>query len=240
MLIIPVIDLMNGQVVHAKQGLRNQYQPIQSTISSSTAPETVLSSFLELYPFKVIYIADLDAIQKKGTNQHVILELALQNQQCDFWIDAGLDLITGKEPDNKPDNIKLVLGSENKLPENEFNQLLNDKPELILSLDFDESKLKENNYLLENSSLWPNQIITMMLSRVGSDKGIDTDCLNTVIKIATDKNVYAAGGVRNKKDLVQLKSIGIKGVLLTTALHNGVITKEDLKELYSFRNSKLF
>lgn len=229
MLIIPVIDLMHGQVVHAKQGLRNQYQPIHSMISSSTVPKAVLSGFLELYPFKIIYIADLDAIQKKGTNQQVILELALQNQQCDFWIDAGLDSIIGKEPDNKPDNIKLVLGSENKLPENEFYQLLTDKPELILSLDFVESKLKENHYLLEDSVLWPNQIITMMLSRVGSDKGIDIGCLNTVIKLAKDKSVYAAGGVRNKQDLMQLKSIGIKGVLLATALHNGAITKEDLK-----------
>lgn len=228
MLIIPVIDLMSGQVVHAKQGLRNQYQPVQSIISSSTAPTAVLSSFLELYPFKVVYIADLDAIQKKETNQKVILELALQNQQCEFWIDAGFDSIIEKELDNKPDNIKLVFGSENKLPENQFNQLLNDKPGLILSLDFVESKLKENNYLLETPSLWPNQIITMMISRIGSDKGIDTDCLNTVIKLARGKNVYAAGGVRNKKDLMQLKSIGVKGVLLATALHNGAITKKDI------------
>ena len=233
MLIIPVIDLMNGQVVHAKQGLRNQYQPIQSMLSSSTTPKAVLSSFLELYPFKVIYIADLNAIQKKGTNQQVILELALENQQCDFWIDAGLDSIIRKETDNKLDNIKLVLGSENKLPENEFNQLLTDKPELILSLDFVESKLKENNYLLENSNLWPNQIITMMLARIGSDKGIDIDCLNTVIKLTKGKNVYAAGGVRNKKDLVQLKSIDVKGVLLATALHNGNITKEDINYISS-------
>lgn len=232
MFIIPVIDLMNGQVVHAKQGLRNQYQPIQSMISSSAAPKTVLSGFLELYPFKVIYIADLDAIQKKGTNQQVILELAFQNQQCDFWIDAGLDSIIGKESDSSsPGNIKLVLGSEHKLPENEFNQLLIDKPELILSLDFIESKLKENHYLLENPGLWPNQVITMMLSRIGSDKGIDTHCLKAVIKLARDKSVYAAGGVRTKKDLIQLKSIGVKGVLLATALHNGAIAKEDLKDI---------
>ncbi|MGB1800242.1 MAG: HisA/HisF-related TIM barrel protein [Gammaproteobacteria bacterium] len=238
MLIIPVIDLMNGQVVHAKHGLRNQYQAIQSMLSSSAVPKAVLSSFLELYPFKVIYIADLDAIQKKGTNQQVILELALQNQQCDFWIDAGLEPVMKKEPDNKPANIKFVLGSENKLPKNEFNQLLSDKPELILSLDFVESKLKENHYLLEDPSLWPSQVITMMLSRIGSNKGIDTDCLNTVIKLAKDKSVYAAGGVRNKEDLIQLKNAKVSGALLASALHNGSITKEDLKEFYSFQDPR--
>lgn len=229
MIIIPVIDLMNGQVVHAKQGLRDHYLPIQSKLSSSTEPDAVLSCFLELYPFKVIYIADLDVIQGKGTNQQIILDLAFQNQQCEFWIDTGLNSIIEKEPDNKPNNTKFVLGSENKLPENKFNQLLSDKPELILSLDFVEGKLKENDYLLENATNWPNQIITMMLSRVGSDKGIDMQCLNTVLKLAKGKKVYAAGGVRNKQDLKQLESVGVKGVLLATALHNGTITKDDLE-----------
>ena len=228
MLIIPVIDLMDGQVVHAKQGLRNQYQPIQSTISCSAVPEMVLSSFLQLYPFNVIYIADLDAIQGKGSNQQIILDMAFQNQQCEFWIDAGLNSIREKESDNKPDNIKFVLGSENKLPENEFNRLLRDKPELILSLDFIEGKLKENDYLLEDTTNWPNQIITMMLSRVGSGKGIDTQCLDTVIKLAKYKNVYAAGGIRDIKDLQQLQKTNVKGTLLASAFHNGSITKADL------------
>jgi phosphoribosylformimino-5-aminoimidazole carboxamide ribotide isomerase len=70
----------------------------------------------------------------------------------------------------------------------------------------------------------------MMLSRVGSDKGIDIQCLNSVLKLAGNNEVYAAGGVRNMDDLMQLNSTGVKGVLLATALHTGAITKEDLEE----------
>ena len=229
MLIIPVIDLKDGQVVHAKQGLRESYSPIESILSNRADPNAVLSGFFKLYPFKVIYIADLDAIMEKGSNLKVILELAYQYPQCEFWLDAGIKTIREQSPQITLDNIRFVLGSENKLTNGEFNSLVNEYPELILSLDFVEGKLKENSYLLENSHLWPNQVITMMLSRVGSDKGIDDKCLNTVLNLANNKSIYAAGGVRNKEDLIQLKSMDISGVLVASALHNGAITKEELK-----------
>ena len=65
MLIIPVIDLSNGVVVHAVCGKRKLYQPITSTISDDCKPESILSAFFQLYPFQIIYIADLDGIEGK-------------------------------------------------------------------------------------------------------------------------------------------------------------------------------
>lgn len=230
MLIIPVIDLSNGLVVHAKQGQRKSYQPITSILSTSAEPETILSSFLELYPFKTIYIADLDAIQNTGNHKQLILELASRYTQCEFWIDAGITSIQNKQADYSAKNIKFILGSENKLPKDQFIEATKDNPELILSLDFMENELIENSYLREDSSLWPQQLIIMMLSRVGSNKGIDIECLNEILDLAENNDIYAAGGVRNKEDLIHLKSTGAKGVLLATALHTGVITKEDLEE----------
>ena len=227
MLIIPVIDLKDGQVVHAKQGLRESYSPIESILSNRADPNAVLSGFFKLYPFKVIYIADLDAIMRNGSNYKVIIELAYSNQQCHFWVDAGMDAFN--KPELQHNNIKLVLGSENKLAENEFKTVLSNHRDPILSLDFIEGELKENHYLLNNTNLWPDNIITMMLSRVGSDKGIDWACLKKVITTSNDKNVYAAGGVQDINDLKELKSFGIKGVLLASALHSGAITKEGLE-----------
>ncbi|MBL1140773.1 MAG: hypothetical protein HND53_01955 [Proteobacteria bacterium] len=229
MLIIPVIDLSHGLVVHAKQGLRKSYQPITSVIAATADPLTVVTSFLELYPFRIIYIADLDAIQKTGSHSELILELASQYQQCEFWLDAGIEAIKEKKSEYSADNIKFILGSENKLPEHEFTSLIKNKADLILSLDFNEQGLIENPYLLENSSLWPEQIIAMSLSQVGSNNGVDVLQLNNVLSLAANKIVYAAGGIRNTDDLLQLKSTSVKGVLLATALHNGAITKDELK-----------
>jgi phosphoribosylformimino-5-aminoimidazole carboxamide ribotide isomerase len=231
MLIIPVIDLSRGLVVHAKQGLRKSYQPITSVLSSSAEPETVLSSFLELYPFKKIYIADLDAIQQTGSHRELILNLASHFKQCEFWIDTGINAIQDKQTGYLQDNVKLVLGSENKLPKESLSALLNKNPETILSLDFNETELIENPYLLEDSSIWPEHIICMMLNRVGSNEGVDIEHLEKIIKLARNKSVYAAGGVRHKDDLAQLKLSGAKGVLLATALHKGVITKKDINTI---------
>ena len=54
MFIIPVIDLSGNLVVHAKRGQRKSYQPIKSVISASAEPESVLSSFLELYHTELV------------------------------------------------------------------------------------------------------------------------------------------------------------------------------------------
>ena len=41
-------------------------------------------------------------------------------------------------------------------------------------------------------------------------------------------NVYVGGGVRDVKDLVELKDLGVFGVLVATALHSGKISLKEL------------
>jgi uncharacterized protein related to proFAR isomerase len=40
-----------------------------------------------------------------------------------------------------------------------------------------------------------------------------------------------AGGVRNVEDLLQLKQLGVAGVLVASALHNGTIKNTDIEKL---------
>jgi len=228
MLIIPVIDLSHGLVVHAKQGDRKNYQPVTSVISSSSKPESVLSAYLKLYPFKIIYIADLDAIQGTGNQNAIIKELSLRYGQCEFWVDAGMEAVLDDQHYFKSINVRLILGSENKIPIELLSNIFNKNPDILLSLDFSESGLLDNPYLFNESNVWPRQIIAMMLHRVGLNKGIDISCLNKVLKHAKDKDTFAAGGVQNLKDLYQLSKMGVKGALLASALHNGSITQDDL------------
>ncbi len=232
MLIIPVIDLSQGVVVHAKQGLRKTYQPITSAISASADVENVISSFFELYPFKTIYIADLDAIQETGNQNEIILKLASHYKQCEFWVDSGIKSILNNSNHYSDDNIKRILGSENKLSKKTLSSLLINKPDLLLSLDFNKDGLIENSYLLENHSIWPEHIIVMSLAKVGTNTGFDKHRLKNILKLAKNNKVYAAGGIRNREDLEQLQSMKVSGALVATALHSGAITKEDLEQFY--------
>ena len=61
--IIPVIDIRQNQVVHAIKGQRQNYRPLQTSLCNSHSPEDIVQAFIDTYPFKTIYIADLDAIQ---------------------------------------------------------------------------------------------------------------------------------------------------------------------------------
>ena len=62
MQIIPVIDLMQGQVVHAKFGQRSTYAPISSDLCTTSAAHDVVAALVKLYRFHVIYIRPLNEI----------------------------------------------------------------------------------------------------------------------------------------------------------------------------------
>jgi len=229
MVIIPVIDLRHGMVVHAIKGKRDAYQPIESILTNHTEPHAILAAFLELYPFKQIYIADIDALQNNGNHSQLIEAMTNNYPDCEFWVDAGLELIDEQQHCS---NIKPVLGSENKFTEKRLSVLIKNNPNIILSLDFSESGLIENPYLLERPELWSKRLIVMMLHRVGSNKGVDTKQLDAVHTLSLNMNneIYSAGGIKDMQDLHDLKRKGITGVLLATTLHNGAITKQDLNQ----------
>ena len=74
-----------------------------------------------------------------------------------------------------------------------------------------------------------SNVIVLDLTRVGSDEGVNVDFLKKALEKKT-LDVYVGGGVRDIKDLVELKDLGVCGVLVATALHSGKISIEELKQ----------
>ena len=96
MQIIPVIDLMRGQVVHAKRGNRKHYQTLQSTLCSSHHPLAVVAALLKLYPFNTIYIADLDAILGLSDHTEIIKQISRAYPAVNFWLDCGVKQVNAR------------------------------------------------------------------------------------------------------------------------------------------------
>ncbi len=96
MQIIPVIDLMRGQVVHAKQGNRQHYQALQSTLCDSHHPLNVTAALLKLYPFNTIYIADLNAILGKGDQTGIIEQIGQAYPDVNLWLDCGISQVNAR------------------------------------------------------------------------------------------------------------------------------------------------
>ena len=235
MQIIPVIDLLDGAIVHAKKGERQRYQPIKSLLTSSNKPLDIVSALLDIYSFQQLYIADLNAIQKienvYTTNFSVIEAIAKRFPHLKLWIDAGVSNNTELNIWQKL-GANIVLGTENFARLDNFLSLKN-QPNLqfVLSLDFMPHGYQGPKELLTNSEHWSQDVIVMSLANVGVNQGMNIDLIKKVMAIAVGENVYAAGGIRHIEDLIRLKDLGVYGALVATALHQKQLTYQHLKNL---------
>ena len=220
MKIIPVLDLMHGEVVHARLGQRQHYQPIQSQLCNSSDPVDVANALLELYPFECIYIADLNAITGQGNHESTIAKIQALQPNIEVWLDAGIKNTTCLETWTKA-NVMHVIGSENIDATNDLmkiSQLLHGN--FVLSLDFSQDKFLGYPELQSATELWPKKVIAMTLGQVGSQLGADMNRLLAIKKLAGNREIYAAGGIRNNQDIHLLQDLNIAGALVATALHD--------------------
>jgi uncharacterized protein related to proFAR isomerase len=87
--VIPVIDLMQGQVVRARLGDRASYQPLNSPLSSTSDAVDIARGLLAVYPFPTLYVADLDAIQNHGDNVQTLRRIRDEFPALQLWVDNG-------------------------------------------------------------------------------------------------------------------------------------------------------
>jgi phosphoribosylformimino-5-aminoimidazole carboxamide ribotide isomerase len=238
MRVIPVLDILDSQVVHGVKGERDKYAPIQSVLTTSTSPLGIAKAFKEYFPIQELYIADLDAIMRHTSTFSYLKEIKLETQ-LKIMLDAGIDEVDSAQKLLKLGVDKVIIGTETL---KSFKNLQNltkilDPKNLIVSVDLKKGKLQTEAKELQNRSpqnviselydLGIQEIIVLELTKVGSESGVMTDLLIDILK-HTSISVITGGGARNSTDLQKLKNNGISGVLIATALHNGAITSQDL------------
>ncbi len=230
MKLIPVIDLMQGQVVRADRGERHRYRPIESGLCAGSNALDIACALLEWYPFHALYVADIDAIQKNGSNAAVIEKLHRHFPQLELWVDSGIADVAGFTAWQEQRIGHAVIGSES-FPESALlSAVCSSRDALfpLLSLDFKGERFCGEQRLLNDPELWPEHVIVMMLARVGSLQGPDFDQLSELSRRAPHKKLYAAGGIRGAHDLARLTRTGVHGALLASALHQRLISASDL------------
>ncbi len=238
--VIPVIDILNGKVVHAVGGKRSQYKPIESVLCKSSDPTEVASAFKAL-GFTEVYVADLDAIIDCSMKFPEIVRIAKQTG-LSLMVDAGVTNIERAEKLLQSGAIKLVIGTETLQSKSFIAQAIErfGNSQVVLSLDLKGNKVitkaegvegtdEPLQLLREFEIKGVNQVIVLDLERVGSAKGVNLDFLKKAMAVGVD--IVVGGGVGGICDIVKLKNIGISGALVSTALHNGKITIKDLKRL---------
>jgi len=228
--IIPVLDLKGGVVVRARAGRREEYLPIETPLSSSAEPVAVVEGLRKLYAFDTFYCADLDAIEGGEPNAQSLDALESMPSPPTIWLDAGCNEAGTLEAMLARRNLCTVLGTESQKDARLLARFARHSS-LVLSLDFFADGYRGPREILEDTTHWPQTIIVMTLARVGVGTGPDFERLAEIKGRAGNRNIIAAGGVRHAGDVEALAAIGIDGVLVATALHDGRITPEQLVEL---------
>ncbi|WP_247878339.1 HisA/HisF-related TIM barrel protein [Azospirillum sp. TSO22-1] len=231
--LIPVLDLLGGTVVHARQGDRSRYQPLQSSLCAGSAPEDVVEGLLRLHPFRSLYVADLDAIRRTGDHRAVTARLAARFPQLILWVDAGVNGPREAVAVLEHGARVVVAGTESLASAADLVAIRAAVPTgaLALSLDWLGDRFLGPPELEHGADAWPERVIVMTLARVGSAAGPDVERLSAVQARADGRSVYAAGGVRGAEDLEALARMGVAGVLLASALHDGRLEKSVIGRL---------
>src|SRR5271166_4368556 len=133
--VIPVIDLKSGQVVHARGGRRDEYRPIETPLASGSAPADVVAGLLRLFPFRSLYVADLDAIEGRGGHDDALASLAEAHPGLALWVDNGIAETAAARAWLGRGLGALVLGSESQSDAEAARALAAD-PRVVLSLDY--------------------------------------------------------------------------------------------------------
>lgn len=239
MKVIPVIDILNSEVVHAVKGKRIEYKPIQSNLVSSSAPLEVAIIFQKL-GFQELYIADLDAIIDCSSDFHLFKQIK-DTTDLELIVDAGITSLERAKKLFESGVSKLVIGTETLTKKVFISDSIRlfGKDRVIVSIDMKEDRvlvqsgfdgcIEPMGLLMELIEMGVSKVIILDLSKVGTAEGIKTDFLKKIPK-NLGFEIYIGGGVRDLHDLVELNKLGTTGVLVATALHNGKITVQQLKD----------
>lgn len=245
MRVIPVIDVKSGIVVHARGGNREAYQPIASPLAASARPEVVIRGLNKEFEFATLYVADLDAISGASDSEAAVLAIVREFPHIEIWLDAGrLAPHAATLGIYAMHTVRPVIGTESLATGTEFAQIAAVRSAAsfsapILSLDYKAGRRLGADISIEREA-WPETVIVMTLDRVGAGAGPDLDRIAEIRKRARrGTSIVAAGGVRDKSDLVALMEAGADAALVATALHAGTLKASDLDEIAGLqRNSR--
>ncbi len=225
MQIVPVIDLMGGQVVRALRGERQRYRPIVSPLCRTSAPLAVARILLDYAAADTLYVADLDALGGGAVQAELIVALLTQHPRLQLWLDAGFRDVGGFATlcavlGGLAGRVTPVFASEALASRAAARAALADRGRSILSLDRRGEQPLDPAGCWDEPGLWPARVIVMTLERVGSFDGPALDALQAVGRRAPALRLIGAGGIRDEADLAAAAAAGAEAWLTASALHD--------------------
>ncbi len=239
---IPVLDLSRGRAVLARGGRREAYEPVRSVLGPIEGDALALArAYRERLGCDVCYVADLDAIT--GGPMQIALLTRLAGAGVALWVDAGVDDARRAERLTARGAGRVIVGLETLSSFAVLTAVLRalGAERVIFSLD-----LRHGAPLVRSAAGHPGaplevartavdagvtSLLVLDLARVGSGLGVDTGPVPALRRAHPGLELLVGGGVSGASDLAGLADLGVDGVLVATALHNGGIQRADIEAI---------
>jgi phosphoribosylformimino-5-aminoimidazole carboxamide ribotide isomerase len=183
----------------------------------------------------------LDAILGTASNLEVIKKIS-DTTDLELIIDAGVNNPRDASRILEAGAEKVIIATETLTSIKQLEECVKaiGREKIVGSLDYkDERILTKSEEIMKLNAVQAaemfekkgvGEIIFLELSRVGTLQGLETKILKEIIQTVSIP-VLTGGGIESIREILDLQSLGIAGVLVATALHKGKILREDLQKL---------
>jgi phosphoribosylformimino-5-aminoimidazole carboxamide ribotide isomerase len=240
--ILPVLDILDGQVVRGIAGRRSEYRPIVSGLCPSAWPRDVARALAEHFAIREFYVADLDAIGGSPPAQATYEQLHADGYR--LWIDAGIRTVAHAARMAALGVQRIVVGLETvegpACVAAICRSLGSDR--VVFSLDLNGGEPLGNlqawhaatadAIVAQAMAAGITRLLVLDLAHVGMGGGTGTESLCAWLHQAYPAlSLAAGGGVRDASDVSRLYRCGVRHVLVASALHDGRLSRADVTAL---------
>lgn len=185
-----------------------------------------------------LYVADLDAIAGRATNEALVGQLS--DLGPPVWLDAGASSREFARDCIEHGASRVIVGLETLTSFDALQAICEDLggDRVAFSLDlrnglpitrelaerFDDAVVAA----VQAAAAGVRAIIVLDVARVGTSRGIDFALVRRVRESAPDVMVLAGGGLRGADDLARLEAAGGDGALIATAFHDGILDRSQI------------
>lgn len=237
MRVIPVLDLARGVAVSGRGGRRETYAPVRSPLVETPGDARALvTAYHDALGCDECYVADLDALAGGAVQRDLLGVLAGLGGR--LLVDAAVATPARARELLATGVLRAVVGLETLPSFGALAAVIHavGPAHVIFSLDLSggqplgpSGKGKAAADLARAATAaGASALLLLDVARVGGAQGVDVMLLDALRRAHPDVELLAGGGVATVRQLRQLADVGLDGVLVGTALHDGSLSPADV------------
>ncbi len=232
-----MLDLRAGRAVLASGGRRASYAPVRSVLAAAEAGAgdavALARAYRDALGLEDCYVADLDAIGG-GLVQSALLR-RLARLGSSLLVDAGVadperalairaagaaQVVVGLE--TLPSAVTRAVGAAHVV----FSLDLRDGVPIVRPGAAHHGSVVELARAAVDAGA--TTLLVLDVARVGSGRGVDSRLVEALRRGHPAVRLLAGGGVARAREIARLADLGVDGVLVATALHDGRLGRADI------------